>query len=150
MNFKADTTGFVTTIYVFLSCSFKNQRSNNIFADWVYYFADFWLVDSADQPIRGLQKNLCQKDDSEIAVQFFFNFKMTNVTPKVLTCKPIQAMIGNIHVILEDYSSIFGNVIQFFTKRTHIHMYLFICCWNNGKKFLENTFLNWNLTFSKF
>ena len=67
---------------------------------------------------------------------------MTNVTPKVLTCKPIQAMIGNIHVILEDYSSIFGNVIQFFTKRTHIYMYLFICCWNNGKIFLENTFLN--------
>ena len=62
MNFKADT-GFVTTIYVFWSCSFKNQRSNNIFTDWVH-FADFWLVDSTVQPIRGLQKNLYQKDDS--------------------------------------------------------------------------------------
>ena len=64
MNFKADT-GFVTTIYVFWSCSFKNQRSNNIFTDWVPYFADFWLGSwlswAANQRPS---KNLCQKDDS--------------------------------------------------------------------------------------
>ena len=69
MNFKADTTGFVTTIYVFWSCSFKNQRSNNIFADWVY-FADFWLVDSAEQPIRGLQKIFAKK----MILRLLFNF----------------------------------------------------------------------------
>ena len=46
---------------------------------------------------------------SEIAVHFVLDFKMTNVTRKALTCKPIQTKIG-------ENTCHFGRLLEHFWK----------------------------------